>query len=68
METKIKCINFIGQNRKNKRKIKVKMTSGSTITIEPCHESWEQYGGTTEELYITVPIAEEYNNWLHGVD
>lgn len=53
-------------DRKKGRKIMVKLSNGTRITIEPCYESWEQYGGTTEELYITMPIAERYNGWLHS--
>ena len=62
----IKSIRYINQNRKNARKIKVKLNTGSTITIESCHESWQQYGGSTEELGFTVYLAESHNDWLHG--
>lgn len=62
----IKSILFTGEHRKNSRKIKVKLSSGSTVIIEACYESWEQYGGTRAELFITMPIAERYNEWLHG--
>ena len=62
----IKSISFIGENRKNKRKVKVKLSNKTTITIKSCYESWQQYGGTQDELWITVPIAEKYNEWLHG--
>lgn len=65
-DIKITKITFFGESRPKKRKVKVKLNTGSTVTIEPCHESWEQFGGTTEELYITMPIAEKYNDWLHG--
>lgn len=65
-EITIKSIRFCGENRPKNRKIKVELSTGSIITIEACHESWEQYGGTTEELYITMPTAEKYNDWLHG--
>lgn len=66
MESKIKSIRFLGVNTKGNRRIKIKMTSGSTITIEACHESWEQWGGYQSELFETMPIAEKYNEWLHG--
>jgi len=62
----VKKIEFLGINRKASRKLKVTLTNGTKITIEPCHESWEQYGGTTDELYVTLPLAEQYNGWLHG--
>lgn len=65
---KIKKIELVGENRPNKRKVKVTLTNGTKITIVPCHESWEQFGGTTEELRVTVPVADEYNAWLHGAE
>lgn len=64
----IKRIEFKCPRQKNKRHIKVKMWSGNVITIVPCHESWEQFGGVLEELKVTQSIAEKYNKWLHGAD
>ena len=68
MKPKIKKIELLYQNVISRRQVKVTLTNGTIIRIDPCHESWEQYGGTTDELYLTVPIAEKYNNWLHGMD
>lgn len=68
MNSFVKSIKFINQHKPNDRKIEIKMSSGSVIKIEPCHESWEQYGGYREELYVTMPIAERHNGWLHGED
>lgn len=65
-EVKVSKIELRGVSRKEKRSIKVTLTNGTRITIAPCHESWEQYGGTRDELYITVPVAERFNAWLHG--
>lgn len=62
----IKKVEFLYQNQPKRRKIKVTMKSGNIVYIERCYESWEQYGGTTAELYETMPIADEYNGWLHG--
>jgi len=62
----IKKVEFLFQNQPNRRKIKVTLTNGNVVFIERCYESWEQYGGTTEELWETMPIAEKYNDWLHG--
>ena len=63
---KIKKIEFQFQNQPSRRRIKVTLTSGSKVYIDRCHESWEQYGGTTDELMRTMPIAKRYNGWLHG--
>jgi hypothetical protein len=65
---KIKKIELIGENRPNDRKVKVTLTNGTKITIVPCCESWEQFGGTAEELRVTVPVADRYNAWLHGAE
>lgn len=66
MATKVRKIELLYVNQPNRRKVKVTLTNGTRIYIESCHESWQQYGGTTEELYLTMPIAEKYNGWLHG--
>lgn len=68
MKPKIKKIEFLFKNQVERRRIKVTLTNKSVIYIEACHESWEQWGGTTDELYITMPIAEKYNDWLHGAE
>lgn len=68
MKPKIKKVELLYQNVISRRQVKVTLTNGTIIRIDPCYESWEQYGGTTDELWLTVPIAEKYNNWLHGND
>lgn len=65
-KTKVSKIELRGVSRKGKRYIKVTLTNGTRITIVPCQEGWEQYGGTRDELYVTVPVAERFNAWLHG--
>ena len=65
-DVKVSKIELRGVSRKEKRSVKATLTNGTGITIVPCYESWEQYGGTRDELYITVPVAERYNAWLHG--
>jgi len=63
---KIKSISYLNENRPSKRQLKIKLTNGTTIRAESCHESWQQWGGTTEELYVTMPVVESHNKWLHG--
>ena len=67
-EIKIRRVELLYVNQPKRRKVKVTLTNGTRVYIESCYESWQQYGGTTEELYVTMPIAEKYNNWLHGCD
>ena len=67
-DVKVSKVEFLYVNQPKRRKIKVTLTNKKKIYIERCYESWEQYGGTTDELYITMPIAERYNDWLHGED
>lgn len=64
----IRKVEFLYQNQPSRRKIKVTMKSGNKVYIESCYESWQQYGGTQDELLYTMPIAEKYNAWLHGED
>ena len=62
----IRRIELLYNNRPKQRKVKVTLTNGTRIYIERCYESWQQYGGTRSELYLTMPLAEKYNAWLHG--
>lgn len=64
----IKNVKFQYVNVPSRRRIKVAMTSGNVITIVPCYESYEQFGGFDNELWETLPIAKKYNDWLHGID
>ena len=63
--TEIKLLNA---NDVENRQVEVALSNGTVIKIEKCYESWQQYGGTVEELGMTVDIAERYNNWLHGIE
>lgn len=50
---------FLYKNEK-KARVKVMRKGGSiaTVYIEPCYESYEQYGAETDVLWHTLPIAE----------
>lgn len=65
-EITIKKVEKLFEKQIKRRKIKVTLSNKTVIYIIACYESWEQYGGTIDELRITVPIAEKYNRWLHG--
>jgi hypothetical protein len=63
---KIKSVQYLSENRPSKRELKIKLNNGTTIRACSCYESWEQWGGNNEELYITMPFVEAHNEWLHG--
>lgn len=65
-EIKISNIELQYINYPSRRRIKVRLSNGTNIYIVSSYESFEQYGGTVEELRITLPIAYKYNAWLHG--
>lgn len=48
------------------RMVVVKLSNGSEVHIVACQESWEQFGATQDEMWLTVPVAKKYNDWLHG--
>lgn len=62
----VRKIELLNGDKVEEREVKVTLSNGTEIHIVPCYESWQQYGGTTEELRLTVVIAERYNAWLHG--
>ena len=66
MNATIKSITYLGQNRPSIRKLKIELSNGRTIKAQKCHESWEQWGGSQDELRLTMPTVEANNEWLHG--
>jgi hypothetical protein len=65
-ELYVKSIHYLRENKKSARKLKIILSNNTIIYAESCYESWMQYGGTQNELYITMPIIEKHNKWLHG--
>lgn len=37
------------------------LSDGTTITAGPCGNSWEQWGASTDKLWITSPRLDELN-------
>lgn len=64
---KIKCVEFHDNDDTEKREVVVTLDNGTEIHIESCYESWQQWGGTRDELSTTAVIAECVNDWLHGI-
>lgn len=65
---KIEHISLENVDEVSKREVLVELNTGSVVHICVCQESYEQYGGTYDELWVTLPVAEHYNDWLHGTD
>jgi hypothetical protein len=65
-EPYIKSIAYLHENRPSQRQLKITLSNGTIVRAEACYESWEQWGTTTDELFITMPIVEKHNGWLHG--
>lgn len=66
MKTTIKKIEYLHSNNKKNRELKITLSNKTVVRACACYESWEQWGGNKEELYITMPIVESHNAWLHG--
>jgi hypothetical protein len=62
----VKKIEYLYENQKSRRQLKITLSNKRTIRAESCHESWEQWGGSTDDLYISMPTVEQHNDWLHG--
>jgi hypothetical protein len=65
---KIIKVDFQNESDVENREVVVTLDNGTEVHIVRCYESWEQFGGTTDELYCTVDIADCVNDWLHGDD
>ena len=66
MKLYIRYLRFIGQTKRNDRMVQVGLSNGAVVKIVPCYEGWEQYNATIEEKKVAMPIAEQFNEWLHG--
>lgn len=62
----IKSIQYLYENQKSRRQLKITLSNKTIVRAESCSESWEQWGGTVDELYITMPVVQSHNSWLHG--
>lgn len=60
-------VEFVNTDSIKDRECNCTLNNGTKVHISSCYESWEQWGGTRNELYVTMPIAERINDWLHGV-
>lgn len=60
-------VEFLNTDSIKDRECICTLNNGTEVHISSCYESWEQWGGTRNELYVTIPIAERINDWLHGV-
>lgn len=61
-------VEFLNEENVGEREVHVTLNNGSVVHICACHESFEQYNGTIDELKSTIDIAMEVNGWLHGED
>ena len=48
-----------------KREVVVNLSNGAQVHIVACHESFEAFGGTEEDMRAVTHVADEYNDWLH---
>lgn len=66
LKPRIRNISLLNFSIKSKRKIKVTFSDEHVVYIESCHESWQQYGSDNLHLQVSAPVADKFNNWLHG--
>jgi hypothetical protein len=66
MKLYIRYLRFIGQTRRSDRLVQVGLSNGAVVKIVSCYEGWQQYNATVEEKKVAMPIAERFNDWLHG--
>lgn len=62
----IESVKFLNEDNVEEREIEITLDNGTTIHACACYESWQQWGGTTDELWVSMPIVEANNDWLHG--
>lgn len=63
---KIKSIEYLFENIKSRRMLRITLNNGVIIKAQKCYESWEQWGGNSDELTLTCLVVDKHNDWLHG--
>ena len=48
------------------RRVETTLSDGTVITAEALGEGFQQYGGTTMQMWLTLPVVRHYLSWLHG--
>ena len=70
MKPEIIDIRFLNEDIVSARQVAAYLSNGTIIQIiglETCgQKSFEQLGGTIEDKYATLPLAEAAVKWLHG--
>lgn len=64
-EIKISRVELLYWSQPKRRKVKVHLSNGSYAYIARCWEGWEIYHATIDEKHVCLPIAEQFNGWLH---
>ena len=59
-------VEYLNEGDVDARELLITLSNGTEIHACACYESWEQWGGTQDELYVSMPIVEQNNAWLHG--
>lgn len=62
---KIKRVVFLNHDDFENREVVVTLDNDTKVHIVSCFESWQQWGGTRDELWATTHIADAVNKWLH---
>ena len=62
----VKKVQHLYENQQSRRQLKITLSNKTVIRATSCYESWQQNGGTTDELWVSMPIVEAHNDWLHG--
>lgn len=62
---KISKVELQYYSQPKRRRIKVHLSNSHTGYVSRRWESWGIYGCTPNDKQVIMPIAEQYNGWLH---
>jgi hypothetical protein len=65
MEYYIKSVKFT-KDENGEREVHVQLNHDTLVKICECYESYQQYNACTPALWVSLPVAEACNDWLHG--
>lgn len=59
-------VKYLNDSDVENRELKITLDNGTEITAVACMESFEQWGGTEDEMWSALPTIKENLAWLQG--
>ena len=63
---KVVDVQYVNEDDVDSRELRITLENGTEITAVACCESFEQWGGNSDEQWSALPTIEDNLDWLQG--